>query len=113
MEMVFRRIEYWIEGDANKQRRLDLHALGYGQDSEEPKPSYIPLISILIAHTCMAYLIGVDGLVKIVSRHPPNTLAGFLGLLFFTGIFMVCLPSSVNRHVLWFVRLVDCRAFCW
>ena len=23
MEMVFRKIEYWIEGDANQQRRLD------------------------------------------------------------------------------------------
>lgn len=88
MEMVFRRIEYWIEGDANKQRRLD--RMPWDTDKilkKTAKHAIFLSISILIAHTCMAYLIGVDEVVKIVSQSPTEHLGGFLGLLFFTGIF--------------------------
>jgi len=87
MEMVFRKIEYWIEGDANKQRKLDA-----GPWNEEKilkkggKHLIFVLFSLLISHTVMAYLIGIDQVKEIISQPPSANLAGFTGLLFFTGI---------------------------
>jgi len=45
------------------------------------------LISILIAHTLMAYLIGIDEVKEIVSSPPAENPAGFTGMVAFTGIF--------------------------
>jgi cytochrome c oxidase accessory protein FixG len=44
-------------------------------------------ISILIAHTCMAYLIGVDEVTHIISQSPAEHWGGFIGLTVFTLIF--------------------------
>jgi cytochrome c oxidase accessory protein FixG len=88
MEMVFRKVEYWIEGDANSQRRL----------SKEPwtakklglkglKHFIFVVISILIAHTVMAYLIGTEQVFDIVRHSPADNLAGFAGLSGFTVVF--------------------------
>ncbi|MFD2037093.1 cytochrome c oxidase accessory protein CcoG [Belliella marina] len=89
MEMVFRKIEYWIEGDANQQRKLN--AMPW--DSEKiwkkgMKMLIFTFISLLISHTVMAYLIGVDQVKEIVSQPPSAHLSGFIGLMAFTGIFL-------------------------
>lgn len=89
MEMVFRKIEYAIEGDANQQRALD--AQSWNQEKiikKTAKITIFALISLLIGHLVMAYLIGVDEVIKIVSSPPSAHLAGFVGLLGFSGIFM-------------------------
>lgn len=88
MEMVFRKIEYWIEGDANEQRKLDKApwtAIKIGKKAS--KQIIFLSISILIAHLVMAYLIGVDEVFDIVSQSPAEHMAGFIGLVVFTGIF--------------------------
>lgn len=89
MEMVFRKIEYWIEGDANQQRKLDAMAWNAEKIRKKTiKMSIFILISLLISHTVMAYLIGIDNVMEIVSSSPSENLAGFFGLLAFTGIFL-------------------------
>lgn len=88
MEMVFRKIEYWIEGDANKQRRLD--KMPWNKDKiikRVSKHGIFIAISLLIAHTLMAYLIGIDQVKEIVSQSPTEHMTGFMGLIAFTGIF--------------------------
>jgi polyferredoxin len=45
------------------------------------------LISLLIAHTLMAYLIGVDEVKLIATQSPAQNPTGFVGLVVFTGIF--------------------------
>lgn len=88
MEMVFRKIEYWIEGDAPSQRRLN--AAPWTAEKifkKSAKQLIFILISILIAHVAMAYLIGMDRVTEIVSQPPAAHLSGFLGLAFFTSIF--------------------------
>ncbi len=88
MEMVYRKIEYWIEGDANQQRKLA--AAPWTQEKILKKGSkqfIFVLIAVLIAHTSMAYLIGMDQVIEIVQQPPTENLAGFLGLVGFTGIF--------------------------
>lgn len=88
MEMVFRKIEYWIEGDANKQRRLDKAPLDVTKIVKKGSKHLIfLLISIVIAHLLMAYLIGVKEVQKIVTQSPAEHMAGFIGLTIFTGIF--------------------------
>jgi cytochrome c oxidase accessory protein FixG len=89
MEMVFRKIEYLIEGDANQQRALNEKPW----DAEKVfkkgiKLSVFVVISLMIGHLVMAYLIGVDQVIEIVSQPPSANMAGFVGLLAFSGIFM-------------------------
>lgn len=88
MEMVFRKIEYWIEGDANEQRRLNQQPWNVTKIAKKfGKQIIFILISILIAHITMAYLIGVEEVKVIVTQSPVKHLSGFLGLVVFTGIF--------------------------
>lgn len=88
MEMVYRKIEYWIEGDANQQRKLKA-ALWTKEKiiKKGGKQIIFVSIAILIAHTAMAYLIGLDQVIAIVQQPPTEHMAGFIGLIAFTGIF--------------------------
>ncbi|PSL04864.1 cytochrome c oxidase accessory protein CcoG [Cecembia rubra] len=89
MEMVFRKIEYWIEGDANQQRKLDAMPWNGEKIWKKGLKMFIfVLISLLISHTVMAYLIGIDQVKVIVTQPPSEHLAGFIGLMAFTGIFL-------------------------
>lgn len=89
MEMVFRKIEYLIEGDANQQRTLNEGPwTGEKIWKKGLKISVFGLISLLIGHLVMAYLIGIDQVIQIVTQPPTAHLAGFIGLLVFSGIFM-------------------------
>ena len=88
MEMVFRKIEYWIEGDANKQRRL----AGSPWNAEKIwkkglKHFIFAVIAALIGHVSMAYLIGIEQVAEIVTKSPGENPAGFLGLVAFSIVF--------------------------
>ncbi len=88
MEMVFRKIEYLIEGDAAAQRRLDkapMNARKFGK--KFLKHGIFILISLIIAHTVMAYLIGAEGTRMIIAEPPSKHMAGFMGMVGFTGTF--------------------------
>ncbi|SFF86389.1 cytochrome c oxidase accessory protein CcoG [Pontibacter chinhatensis] len=88
MEMVFRRIEYAIEGDYTKQRALD--KMPWNAEKILKKGSKISiflLISFLISNLFLAYIIGVDELKKVILDGPLEHKAGFGALLLFTGVF--------------------------
>jgi cytochrome c oxidase accessory protein FixG len=88
MEMVFRKIEYWIEGDANKQRKLDAQPWNKEKILKKgAKQLVFILIAVIISHTVMAYLVGVDTVKQLVSSSPTENIAGFMGLVAFTFIF--------------------------
>ncbi|MCU0368194.1 MAG: cytochrome c oxidase accessory protein CcoG [Cyclobacteriaceae bacterium] len=88
MEMVFRKIEYWIEGDANEQRRLKKAPWDTNKIIKKGSKQLIfILISIIISHTTMAYLIGIEEVKTIISQSPSEHMAGFIGLIAFTAIF--------------------------
>lgn len=88
MEMVFRKIEYWIEGDANQQRKLSQQPWNFEKIIKKlGKQFAFILISVIISHTAMAYLIGIERVIEVVSQPPAKHLAGFIGLVAFTGIF--------------------------
>jgi cytochrome c oxidase accessory protein FixG len=88
MEMVFRKIEYWIEGDAPSQRRLDKQEWNTEKVFKRfSKHAIFIIISLLIAHTVMAYMIGIQETYAIVTSSPAENLSGFFGLVGFTSIF--------------------------
>ena len=88
MEMIFRRIEYWLEGDANQQRKLNKAPWTAGKIFKKTLKQFIfILISIVIAHTLMAYLISVEQVIEIVTSSPYNNWGGFMATVFFTVLF--------------------------
>jgi len=88
MEMVFRKIEYIVEGDAAAQRRLDKAPWNANKIFKKALKHIIFMaISVLIAHTIMAYMIGIDNAISIVSHSPRENLGSFFGLIVFVAIF--------------------------
>ncbi|RAW02383.1 cytochrome c oxidase accessory protein CcoG [Pseudochryseolinea flava] len=88
MEMVFRKIEYWIEGDAPAQRRLAQAPWTFEKIWKKTTKHFIfAIISIIIAHTVMAYIIGIDETFQIVTQTPAENITGFITLLVFTALF--------------------------
>ena len=88
MEMVFRRIEYWIDGDRGSQMRLAKQKW----DAEKIRKRALKLtifffLSFLIANVFLAYLIGSDELIKLVTEGPATNLSTLIPLLIFTGVF--------------------------
>jgi cytochrome c oxidase accessory protein FixG len=88
MEMVFRRIEYWIEGDARKQKKLNKQQWGTEKIRKKGLKFIIfYLISFLIANIFLAYIIGSDALLEIITDHPKNHVNGLISIFIFSGIF--------------------------
>ncbi len=88
MEMVFRRIEYWIDGDRNKQRKLQKQKWDAEKIRKRVLKWFIFLvISFLIANIFLAYLIGSDKLLKYVTDGPTEHLGTLFPLLIFTAVF--------------------------
>jgi len=88
MEMVFRRIEYWIDGDRGAQMRLD-KAPWTGEKIRKRllKWAIFFIISFLIANVFLAYLIGGDKLIGYITDGPMAHLGTMVPLLIFTAVF--------------------------
>ena len=88
MEMVFRRIEYWIEGDRGKQMRLDKMPWNAEKLRKRSiKWSIFFVISFLIANVFLAYLIGSERLIQYITDGPANHVGTLISLLIFTSVF--------------------------
>lgn len=88
MEMVYRRIEYWIEGDYKQQKKLNDGPWTTTKVIKKVfKQSIFFLIAVLIAHVLMAYLVGVDRVKEIITASPFDNWGGFMAMLFFSLLF--------------------------
>ncbi len=88
MEMVFRKIEYWIEGDRGAQMRLDRQEWNGEKIRKKGLKWFLFLmISFVIANVFLAYLIGSKKLLTQIQEGPIEHLSTFTGLLIFTGVF--------------------------
>lgn len=88
LEMVFRRIEYAIDGDRGSQMRLNKQKW----DAEKIRKRILKwiiffVISFLIANVFLAYIIGSDALFQMIKEGPVNQSGNFIALLIFTGVF--------------------------
>ena len=88
MEMVFRKIEYWIEGDANHQKALNKQPWNFEKIRKKgTKTILFFIVSFLIANTFLAYIIGIDELEKMIVEPIGNNIGTLTSLLIFTGFF--------------------------
>jgi cytochrome c oxidase accessory protein FixG len=88
MEMIFRPIENWLEGDGRTQMKFDKGPSNFNKVWRKSLKHLIYLVfSLIIAHFTMAYLIGIEAVIELVRRPPSENVAGFMGLIVFTGIF--------------------------
>lgn len=104
MEFVFRKIEWWIEGSPHQQKKLNDGPWSREKIAKKTlKHITFFLLSLLIAHTFLSYILGVRK-VGYLIKHPIAENAGlFAGLLFFTILFY---------FVFAFVRDIVCTTIC-
>lgn len=88
MEMVFRRIEYWIEGDRGAQIRLNKQEWNAEKVRKKGFKWFVFfLISFVIANVFLAYIVGSDQVLAMITHGPFEHLSTFIALLIFTAVF--------------------------
>ena len=88
MEMVFRRIEFWIDGDRGAQKRLDRQPWNAEKIRKRiTKWIVFFIISFIIANVFLAYLIGSDRLIQYITDGPLTHVSTLIALLVFTAVF--------------------------
>ena len=88
MEMVFRRIEFWIDGDRGAQIRLDRQSWNAEKIRKRVLKWFVFfIISFLIANVFLAYLIGSDRLIQYIIDGPMSHTSTLVALLVFTAVF--------------------------
>lgn len=88
MEMVFRKIEYLIEGDAPAQKLLDRAPWSAEKLLKKSAKHAIFLgLSFVIGNTLLAYIIGLDALKQLIADGPGQHPAGLTFMVLFTLLF--------------------------
>ncbi|MCZ0211568.1 4Fe-4S binding protein, partial [Streptomyces sp. UMAF16] len=82
MEMMFRKIEFLILGDAPAQRQLS-NAPWTGKKIFKVGLKHVVfyLLSFIIANFFLAYIIGMPALIKIITEPVSEHLVGFASIL--------------------------------
>ena len=99
MEMIFRKVEVWIEGSPSKRKKLD--AGPWNNEKIIKKTSkhiLFVILSFLIANTFLAYLIGSQNLIKIITEPVTAHWVGFSSIWVFTMVFYL-IYSQVRELV--------------
>jgi len=104
MELVFRKVEYWIEGDWQQQKRLNQEKGSTNWYVKKGTKHLIFLvISFGISNIFLSYVIGTDQLWHIITEPVGQHLGGFLSLVAFTLVFY---------GVFAYVREIVCTTIC-
>ncbi len=88
MEMMFRKVEFWILGDAPAQRQLAA-APWTTQKIVKVAAKHLAFFSLafIIANFFLAYIIGMKELEKIITEPIDQHVGGFFALCLFSGVF--------------------------
>jgi len=88
MEMVFRKIEYAIEGDARTQKKRNASEWSSEKITKKAiKHGVFFLLSFCVANLLLGYVIGGDALIDLITDSPAKHTGGFFALLLFTILF--------------------------
>jgi cytochrome c oxidase accessory protein FixG len=88
MEMLFRKVEYFIEGDAASQKLLKSSAWTARKIRVKfTKHVAFFILAFVIANFFLSYIIGVDELKKIISEPIGKHTGGLFSILIFSGVF--------------------------
>jgi cytochrome c oxidase accessory protein FixG len=85
MEMVFRKIDYWLEGNPREQRSLNESPwTGRKLRIKTVKHAIYFILSFVIANTLLAWIIGTDKLFRIITDPPGEHIAGLSAIIIFS-----------------------------
>lgn len=88
MEIVFRKIEFWIEGSATKQRSRNKRPMdGEKLFRKTLKHSVFFLIAFIVANIFMVYLTGTKVFFDHLTSSPLEAPSLFLSVVCFAGVF--------------------------
>ncbi len=88
LEMIFRKIEYAIEGDRNKQIRLDNQAWDFEKIWKRLLKWFsFMVISLIITHIMFMYIVGYEEVFHIMQQGPFEKPTNFLVMVLFTAAF--------------------------
>lgn len=88
MEMLFRKIEYWIDGDRGQQIRLA--SMPWNAEKIRKrllKNGIFFLISFVIGNVFLMYIIGSDEWIQLVTDDPAKHIGGLTAMFVFSGVF--------------------------
>lgn len=89
MEHVFRRIEYWIEGDRGQQIRLSKLPWNNPEKLRKTiiKHAIFWTISFIISNDLLMVIVGTDEWLLVVTEGPLAHLGNFIAMIVFTSVF--------------------------
>ena len=88
LEQVYRRIEYWIEGDRNRQLKLQGQPWNFEKIwKKTTKNILFYLIAFLVSNVFLQYLVGVDRWKLYLSEGPMEYLGTFSAIVVFSLVF--------------------------
>ncbi|HCR75542.1 MAG TPA: cytochrome c oxidase accessory protein CcoG [Chryseobacterium sp.] len=88
MEGVFRKIEYWIEGDRNKQMKLDRQEWNSEKIRKRLTKWFVyAVISVVITNFMFMYIVGYEEVFRIITEGPAENPLKFLAMICFTSAF--------------------------
>ncbi|MCX6180790.1 MAG: cytochrome c oxidase accessory protein CcoG [Bacteroidetes bacterium] len=88
LEMVFRKIERWIEGDHIAQKKLNKQKWNSDKILKKTFKHVVFFgISYLVANTFLAYIIGKNELIKIQLDNPAEHIGGLVTITIFSFAF--------------------------
>lgn len=88
MEMIFRKIEYLIEGDRNKQMKLDRQEWNAEKIGKRTlKWAIYLVISLVFTHFMFMYIVGYKEVFRIMNEGPFANSTNFMVMILFTGAF--------------------------
>ena len=90
MELVFRKIEYFIEGDAAKQKALQKQELNLNKFFKKfTKHTFFLVLSFVINATLLSYIFGQDVVFTIITTNPGASTGGLISLVVLTFAFYI------------------------
>lgn len=88
MELVFRRIEYWIEGDWKQQMALNRAPMSTEKVLKKGAKHLLFFgVSFAIGNLLFSYLAGSDQLLRVVREGPVEHAGSIMAVLLFSGVF--------------------------
>lgn len=88
MELVFRKIEWFIEGNPSKQRKLSAQKWNFEKIWKRSLKHIIFWgISFLISNIFLSYLVGFETLIKIIKEPVSQHVGGFAAIVIFSSVF--------------------------
>ncbi|PLX02817.1 MAG: cytochrome c oxidase accessory protein CcoG [Marinilabiliales bacterium] len=88
MEFIFRRIEYFIEGDAAAQKRLHKQEWNFDKIRKKTLKHIIFFaIAVITSTTFLSYIIGADQVLEFYKQGPLIQTGGFTALIIFSAAF--------------------------